>query len=118
MVKGKTVVVVGGSSGIGYAVAKAALVEGAGRVVIASSSQEKVKNALTRLQTDVPAAGGKIEGELSGDTINAHDSQSIRTFMEKVGQIDHLVWTSGDALRFGFKDFNVDENKGTSRQSA
>lgn len=38
--QGKKIVVVGGSSGIGYSVAKAALKEVAGHVLVASSSRE------------------------------------------------------------------------------
>ena len=109
--EGKTIVVVGGSSGIGYGVAKASLLSLASRVIIGSSSSAKVESALTRLQADLQ--GKNVPGSLSGDVINAKDSASVRAFIAKAGEIDHLVWTSGDPLRLspltpGF----LDDNKG------
>lgn len=81
---GKKVVVVGGSSGIGYAVAEAALAEGAS-VVIASSNAENVAAAAARL-------GSGAEGR----PLDARDPDAIATFFEGLGPIDHLTYTAGD----------------------
>ena len=91
--EGKTIVVVGGSSGIGYGVAKASLLSLASRVIIGSSSATKVESALARLRVDLQ--GKNVPGSLSGGVINATDSASVRAFIAKAGEIDHLVWTSG-----------------------
>ena len=91
--EGKTIVVVGGSSGIGYGVAKASLLSLASRVIIGSSSSAKVESALTRLQADLQ--GKNVPGSLSGEVISATDPASVRAFITKAGEIDHLVWTSG-----------------------
>jgi len=98
---GQTVVVIGGSSGIGYSVAKAALLERAAHVIIGSSSKDKVENALKRLKADV--ANASIEGKLEGNMVDAKDTDSVKAFFENLGEIDHLVWTSGDTLRFDGK---------------
>lgn len=110
--EGKTIVVVGGSSGIGYGVAKAALLEGAGKVVIGSSSQEKISNAIQKLRKELAVQGKSVPGEVAGEVIDAHNSASVRQFFEKTGEIDHLVWTSGDPLRLGYLQMDLDKQKG------
>ncbi|HUO97591.1 MAG TPA: SDR family oxidoreductase [Rhizomicrobium sp.] len=79
----KRVVVIGGTSGIGFAVAKAALEDGA-EVIVGSSDAGKVGAAAGRL------AGGK------GHAINVKDETSVAAFFDKAGSFDHLVFTAGD----------------------
>jgi NAD(P)-dependent dehydrogenase (short-subunit alcohol dehydrogenase family) len=83
------VVVIGGSSGIGFAVARRALREGA-RVAIGSSRAERVEDAVKRL-----GAGA------SGSVVDARDEASVAAFFAAHGPLDHLVYTAGDwpALR-------------------
>lgn len=110
---GQIVVVIGGSSGIGYGVARAALLEHAAHVVVGSSSKDKVEDALKRLKADV--ANVSMEGRLSGNVVDAKDSVSVKAFFEKIGEIDHLVWTSGDGLNFVGQD--LEEHKGELPQN-
>jgi NAD(P)-dependent dehydrogenase (short-subunit alcohol dehydrogenase family) len=81
---GKTVVVIGGASGIGYAAAEAAAAEGA-RVIVGSSKAEKVKEAARRLG-----------GEASGRTVDVSDESSVGAFFERVGAFNHLIFSAGD----------------------
>src|SRR5207253_2957205 len=53
--KNQRILIVGGGSGIGYAVAEACIAEGA-QVTVASSHQEKVDAAASRLGSDASAA--------------------------------------------------------------
>lgn len=105
---GQTVVVIGGSSGIAYGVAKAALLERAAHVIIGSSSKEKVHDALKRLKADI--AGASVPGVISGDVIDGKAEDSVKAFFDKLGEVDHLVWTSGDKPRLG--DYGLDVGKG------
>lgn len=82
---GKKVVVIGGSSGIGLAVAKRALSEGAD-VVVSTRSPDKFE----RIGQLLPAA--KVL------EINLADKTQIQQFFDHVGIYDHLVFTAGDAL--------------------
>ncbi|MFJ8313182.1 MULTISPECIES: SDR family oxidoreductase [unclassified Streptomyces] len=84
---GKRVVLLGGSSGIGFSVAELAAAEGA-RVVIASSSQDKVDRALKRLPDDA-----------QGFRLNVTDEDEVRQFFAELGEFDHLVYTAGDPLQ-------------------
>jgi NAD(P)-dependent dehydrogenase (short-subunit alcohol dehydrogenase family) len=81
---GKTVVVVGGATGIGYAVAEAARDEGA-RVVVASSQAANVDAAVARLG-----------GGASGSAVDVSDEASVAGFFERLGRFDHLAFTAGD----------------------
>ncbi|PVX85569.1 SDR family oxidoreductase [Paraburkholderia unamae] len=83
---GKRVVVLGGTSGIGFAVANAAAREGAD-VVIGSSQPERVKSALAKLPT------GTV-----GLTMDLTSADSIREFFDDLGGYDHLVYTAGEPL--------------------
>jgi NAD(P)-dependent dehydrogenase (short-subunit alcohol dehydrogenase family) len=81
------VVVVGGSSGIGLAVAQQAASQGA-KVVIVSSNAERVQKAVEC-----------ISGEAQGQAVNVSDEGAVATFFAKLGSFDHLVFTAGDALQ-------------------
>lgn len=87
----KTVVVVGGSSGIGFAVALASLQSLASLVVIASSSAERVSKAVERLKAHT------FPGAVRGEVLDAKDDAAIKDkFVVRLGEVDHIVWTSGD----------------------
>ncbi|KAL5511064.1 hypothetical protein ACEPAH_4279 [Sanghuangporus vaninii] len=108
---GKTVLIVGGSSGIGYGVAKASLLSRASKVIIASSSKAKVEATLVRLKDDTTAIGSIVEGTALGEVVDVKDSKNVKELLERVGEIDHLVWTSGDSLRTSFPDMDLDAHK-------
>jgi NAD(P)-dependent dehydrogenase (short-subunit alcohol dehydrogenase family) len=78
---GKTVIVIGGSSGIGAAVAQAAIARGA-HVVLAGR----------RLTSG-------IEKGARSEPVDVTDSASLQRLFETVGHFDHLVYTSGPSVR-------------------
>ena len=80
------VVVLGGTSGFGFATAKAAIAEGA-RVTIASRSAEKVRDALVRLGNGA-----------SGECVDVTDKPMLERFFAGLGPFDHLAVTVGDPL--------------------
>jgi NAD(P)-dependent dehydrogenase (short-subunit alcohol dehydrogenase family) len=81
---GTRVVVIGGSSGIGFAVAERAIGEGAD-VVVGSSREANVQSALERL-------GNRA----TGSAVDVRDEASVARFFEYTGAFDHLVYTAGD----------------------
>ena len=81
--KGQRIVVVGGSSGIGLGVAKAALDNGA-EVVIVGRLPDRLKAAQKAL-------GGRAKG-IAADMIS--EAEIARLF-DEVGAFDHLVSTAG-----------------------
>ncbi|HEY0245431.1 MAG TPA: SDR family oxidoreductase [Mucilaginibacter sp.] len=85
--KGKKVVILGGSSGIGLATAKAAAAQGA-ELVIASSNQQRVDKALKELP-----AGSK------GFPVDLTNEQAVQGFFNQLGSFDHLIYTAGESLQ-------------------
>ncbi len=84
---GKRIVVLGGSSGIGLAVAQRAVAQGA-TAIIASSNAERVKQAVATL-----------DGKAEGHALDLSNERDIQNFFQKIGDFDHLVFTAGDALQ-------------------
>jgi len=83
---GKRVIILGGSAGIGLAVAQAAAAEGA-VVVIGSSNPKRVDEALKTL----PATA-------TGYTVDLSAEEAIKNFFATVGVFDHLVYTAGENI--------------------
>ena len=81
--EGKRVVVIGGASGIGFAVARLSREIGA-EVVIASRNPAHVAAAVERL----PAAAGL--------TVDLREEASVAGLFEALGAFDHLAITAGD----------------------
>jgi NAD(P)-dependent dehydrogenase (short-subunit alcohol dehydrogenase family) len=78
---GKTIIVIGGSSGIGAAVAKLAAARGA-NVVLAGRRLSSTS-----------------ENGMRSEPVDVTDSASLQRLFETVGHFDHLVYTSGPSVR-------------------
>lgn len=90
----KHVLVIGGTSGIGFAVAEGSLASGA-RVTVSSSSPSRVESAVQKLTSSFPdstVAGHACD--LSKPTVE----QDLEALFSKVGSVDHIVYTAGDKL--------------------
>lgn len=81
---GKKVVIIGGTSGIGRAVAARCSALGAD-IVVASSSAAKVDAA----RADLPAGSVAV-------AVDVTDEMQVAALFEQVGSFDHLVYTAGD----------------------
>ncbi|EXJ91809.1 hypothetical protein A1O3_00359 [Capronia epimyces CBS 606.96] len=96
---GKRVIVVGGTSGIGFATAEAAVEYGA-IVVVASSTQSKIDNAVQRMRKSYPDVGDRIRGKaIDLVAANVEDQMtSLFDFATEGGKysLDHVVYTAGD----------------------
>jgi NAD(P)-dependent dehydrogenase (short-subunit alcohol dehydrogenase family) len=79
---GQTVVVIGGSSGIGFETARRAHTEGA-KVILAARDPERLKHAATEI------------GALSTAAFDATDPVTIERFFRDLPMIDHVMVTAG-----------------------
>lgn len=89
----KRIVVLGGTSGIGLAVAQTALDEGAS-VIVASRRPEAVERARSSLT-------GRSTSESAAHILDVTSEEAIRAFFDAVGPFDHLAYTAGDDLPLG-----------------
>nr|WP_244174028.1 SDR family oxidoreductase [Paraburkholderia ginsengiterrae] len=79
----------GGTSGIGFAIARAAVEQGA-MVVVASSREDKVKAAVAEL-------GSRAVGHVA----DLNDAASVAELFTRIADFDHLAYTAGDSLQIG-----------------
>ena len=110
--KGARVLVIGGTSGIGFGIAEA-LLENDAKVLVSSSSQERVSKAVERLKSLNPTADGRIQGLVCNLGSQDDVESEVKELFLKVaegGKLDHVVYTAGDALTVGrFEDFSLKE---------
>ena len=98
--KEKKVVIIGGSSGMGLASAKAAAAEGA-YVLIAGRSQEKLRRALD-----------EIEGEADAHTLDVTQEEAVKDFFVRLGAFDHLVTTAATGAVGAFLELEPADVRG------
>lgn len=93
----KNVLVVGGSSGIGYAAAAGALAQGA-KVTIASRSLEKLR-----------AAQALLQGRVEARQLDVANTAEVDAFFDASPTYDHIV-VSGAAFKIGpVRDLAIDD---------
>jgi NAD(P)-dependent dehydrogenase (short-subunit alcohol dehydrogenase family) len=88
--KEKIVVVIGGSSGIGYEVARQTSALGACLTIVG------------RDHAKLAAAADKLGGTVKTAVLDAHDEAALENFCSKLEAIDHLVSMVGDSMTGGF----------------
>ena len=93
--KDRKVVIIGGSSGIGLAVAKLIAAEGA-KITIASRTKERLEKAAR-----------EIEGNVNIDTIDTLNENSVKEFFTNYNNIDHLLNFAGDSMAGGVLDTDI-----------
>ncbi|HEY3991426.1 MAG TPA: SDR family oxidoreductase [Ktedonobacteraceae bacterium] len=95
---GKRIVLLGGTSGIGFATAEMAAREGAA-IVVASSKRESVDRALARLPKGT-----------EGYALDLSNEEQVRDFFNHIGAFDHLVFTAGETFQRGeLSETNVEQ---------
>ena len=96
---GTRILVVGGGSGIGFAVAQAAQAAGA-KVTLASTNPDRLAAASARL------------GGAASAVLDVTDEAAVATFFAAAPRFDHVVSTAGDwgkARRGPFTEMNLDD---------
>jgi NAD(P)-dependent dehydrogenase (short-subunit alcohol dehydrogenase family) len=99
MLKGKKVVVVGGSSGIGFSTAERAKHEGA-EVIIASHNPDRLNAASAKLGVTA------IQADVTSD-------DSVAGLFRKCGMVDHVVVTAAQLRTGPFRTVSMEDVRGT-----
>lgn len=106
LLKGKTAMVTGGTRGIGYAIVKLYLENGAS-VALCGSRQETVDKALAKLKEENPDY--KVIG-LCPDLGNPEEVQkAVETVKETFGSLNILVNNAGISARDSLYDYNPED---------
>ncbi|CAD0082323.1 unnamed protein product [Aureobasidium vineae] len=95
--QGQRVLIIGGSAGIGYGVAEASLENGA-HVIISSSNESRVQEAVSKLQKAYPSAAQRVEGYAANMGDQASLESNVEQLFKKAGSLNHVVFTAGDSL--------------------
>ena len=110
--KGVRVLVIGGTSGIGFGVVEA-LVEYGAYVFVSSSSIQSVETAVERLRDKYPSAGSNIEGytcDLASSDRNTSEVENLFNRVTLTERLDHVVFTAGDVLKpAGIEEYTFGE---------
>lgn len=85
---GQTVVVLGGSSGIGLAAGELLAAVGA-RVVLGGRDRTRLDTAVARVSAAAPAA------QVEGVTIDVAAPEALHELFDDIGAIDHVLLTAG-----------------------
>ena len=104
----KRILVLGGTSGIGFCVAEACIEHGA-LVTIASSSAQRVDSAVKKIGEEYPSAAGVTEKRrIFGTTVDLSRRETLESELKGVlekavetmggEKLDHVVFTAGDRL--------------------
>lgn len=94
-----TVLVIGGSSGLGFGVAEASIEYDVANLYISSSSSQKVDAAVSRLKASYPDTQTDITGIVCNLSDEASLEQNIATLFSRIDRkIDHIVFTAGEPL--------------------
>jgi NAD(P)-dependent dehydrogenase (short-subunit alcohol dehydrogenase family) len=97
--RGQTVVVIGGSAGIGLETARRARVEGAD-VILAGRNPERLQQAAVEL------------GARRTATLDANDSAALEDFFDHLeGPIDHVMVTAGGPYYAPLAEMDFDEGR-------
>jgi hypothetical protein len=101
------ILIIGGTSGLGYSVAEACLENGA-LVTISSSNPSRVDAAVSKLHTAYPSSADPEKPRVWGLAVDLGKPETLddelKTLLEKTvgrmpeGKLDHVVYTAGDKL--------------------
>jgi len=98
---GKKIIVVGGTSGIGFGAAQAFIDAGA-IVTVISSNQDNVNDAIKRLNS--PHVSGKVG--------NVREEEAFVEVLRSVAPVDHIVFSGVDKIIRGkLEELNLDDAK-------
>ncbi|MCJ1290420.1 hypothetical protein MMC34_001958 [Xylographa carneopallida] len=94
---GSRILIIGGTSGIGYSVAEACL-EAHATVILSSSQPSRIESAIASLLSSYPSAKPRLSGFpcnlATVDTLEAN----VASLFSKCGPLNHVVYTAGDKL--------------------
>ncbi|CAI7589385.1 unnamed protein product [Penicillium crustosum] len=98
---GANVLIIGGTAGVGYAVAEAVVEYGAASVILSSSNLDRVSASTSRLRESYPSTACEITGfacDLKQESLLESNIESLfkAATLEGTRQLNHVIFTAGD----------------------
>ena len=103
--KNRVALVTGSAQGMGYAIARCLLAEGA-KVLINDLNQESIERAVKELNTEFP---GRVMGKKADVTNKSEVQKMIAELCQQWGTIDILVNNAGGALHTPYQLAEIEE---------
>ncbi|KAL4915649.1 hypothetical protein BDW62DRAFT_219217 [Aspergillus aurantiobrunneus] len=94
---GSRILIIGGTSGLGFGTAEAVLEHGASELILSSSSSTRIEAAITKLKSLYPSSSASITGHTCDLSDEATLPANIQALFAKIGTLDHIIFTAGDA---------------------
>ncbi|KAJ5894169.1 hypothetical protein N7495_005860 [Penicillium taxi] len=94
----KNILLIGGTSGIGFAVAKQAFLDGA-NIIVSSSSKERVDKAVSRLRETDPTRASAVRSHVADLSVRDKLEEAVENLLKyaaEISPIDHIVFTAGN----------------------
>jgi NAD(P)-dependent dehydrogenase (short-subunit alcohol dehydrogenase family) len=91
-IEGKRAMIIGGSSGVGRALAEKLSVLGAGLVLVGRDADK------------LAGVADRLDGVVIAVARDAHEAGAAEELLTEVGEVDHLVSMVGDSMSGGFLD--------------
>src|SRR5690554_5390754 len=101
--KNKVVIITGGSSGIGLALAREFGMKGS-KIVITGRNKTQLENAVTELRSK----GISVEGFTADVSLESDNKRMAEETIKKFGRIDVLVNNAGITMRALFEEVQMD----------
>jgi NAD(P)-dependent dehydrogenase (short-subunit alcohol dehydrogenase family) len=93
---GQRILLIGGTGGVGFAVARLLLAHNA-TTILCSSRQAKLDTCIAALQSEFPNLKSHITG-VACDLASQDVEANIISLFEQVGRINHIIYMAGDRL--------------------
>ncbi|CRL20464.1 Short-chain dehydrogenase/reductase SDR [Penicillium camemberti] len=98
---GANVLIIGGTAGVGYAVAEAVVEYGAASVILSSSNLDRVSTSTLRLRESYPSTACQITGfacDLKQESLLESNIEGLfnAATLEGTRQLNHVIFTAGD----------------------
>ncbi|KAL2842405.1 hypothetical protein BJY01DRAFT_236003 [Aspergillus pseudoustus] len=95
--KGARVLIIGGTSGLGFAAAQAVIEQNISELIISSSSATRIEATIAKLRTLYPTSSTNIIGYPCNLGDEASLPANVENLFSQVGTLDHIIFTAGDA---------------------
>lgn len=103
--EGKRVIITGGSSGIGFALARLFVQEGASKIILVARNEERLKECVTKLKKCDDRTSDQFISHLAIDL--SKDGETVADKFSRLGNVDILVNCAGFSIPGEFQNLKL-----------